>query len=257
LTVEVHPEIGEGSGVELPKPQSLKRWLSLAWARSSLLRALQEEALDGLRLTGRVLDLGGDRRSGYRRRINVDGSIETVNLSDAAGADHISDLEQPLTFPSETYDHVLCVNTLEHICRDVALMEEMIRLLKPGGSLHISVPFCHRVHGSPRDFHRHTAAWWLQTLVSRGCREVCVEPLVWNRYSTGVAVAKGGRVMRAVAMSVPDFRAIVAARRRAARQGSTIAQARREIAADYALGYYIRGKRVSVGEVTPPPVSCP
>jgi len=258
MAAATHPESDTVRGViELPKVRTLKRWFSLVSARSSLSRALQEEAVDGLRLAGRVLDLGGDGRSGYRRRITVDGTLETVNLTAASRPDHVCDLEDPLPFATDSYDHVLCVNTLEHISRDVALIHETIRVLKPGGSFHFLVPFCHKVHGSPRDFHRHTADWWLQALADQACCEVRIEPLVWNRFSTAVGVMNGGRILRLVAMSLPDVRAAVTAARRAARNRITMKQSRSELVSDFALGYYIRGKKCGGHALMPAQRACP
>ena len=61
-----------------------------------------------------------------------------------------------IPFPSASYDHVLCTEVLEHAEDPEALMTEMHRVLKPGGSLIMTVPFSARVHHAPYDFHRFT-----------------------------------------------------------------------------------------------------
>lgn len=45
-----------------------------------------------------------------------------------------------LSFPDETFDHCICVSVLEHIgCgKDSAALSEIWRVLKPGGSLHLT-----------------------------------------------------------------------------------------------------------------------
>jgi SAM-dependent methyltransferase len=202
-----------------------------------------------------VLDLGGVRRSSYHQRITVTGTIETVDANPNRQPDHLLDLEEPLPFADASYDHVISANTFEHIRRDEQLLTESIRVLRDGGSFHFLVPFCHRVHGSPRDYHRHTAEWWLEAMLSRQCRAVRVRPLVWDRFSSAAALITLGRVFRALVMALPDPRMIASAALRTRRTGKTVSELVRQRRADYALGYYITGirrERAGSGESTCP-----
>src|SRR6202167_2136406 len=45
-----------------------------------------------------------------------------------------------LPFPDATFDRVICSEVLEHIPEDVAAMEELTRVLRPGGTMAITVP---------------------------------------------------------------------------------------------------------------------
>ena len=45
-----------------------------------------------------------------------------------------------LPFPNSTFDQVLCSEVLEHIPDDVAVLAEMVRVLRPGGTLVVTVP---------------------------------------------------------------------------------------------------------------------
>ncbi len=45
-----------------------------------------------------------------------------------------------LPFPGEFFDHVICSEVMEHIPRERAAAGELLRVLKPGGSLAVSVP---------------------------------------------------------------------------------------------------------------------
>ncbi len=45
-----------------------------------------------------------------------------------------------LPFPDDAFDHVLCTETLEHVPDDAAVLRELLRVLKPDGTLVISVP---------------------------------------------------------------------------------------------------------------------
>jgi ubiquinone/menaquinone biosynthesis C-methylase UbiE len=45
-----------------------------------------------------------------------------------------------LPFPDDSFENVICTETLEHVDNDEALLQDLIRVLKPGGILCISVP---------------------------------------------------------------------------------------------------------------------
>lgn len=62
-----------------------------------------------------------------------------------------------IPFGDESFDHVICTEVLEHAADPVALIAEMHRVLRRGGSLVVTVPFSARVHHAPYDFHRFTA----------------------------------------------------------------------------------------------------
>jgi SAM-dependent methyltransferase/putative flippase GtrA len=61
-----------------------------------------------------------------------------------------------IPFPDASFDHVLCTEVLEHAEDPSALVAEMLRVLRPGGTLLATVPFSARVHHAPYDFHRFT-----------------------------------------------------------------------------------------------------
>lgn len=61
-----------------------------------------------------------------------------------------------IPFADASYDHVLCTEVLEHAEDPVALVAEMRRVLRLGGTLVATVPFAARVHHAPHDYHRFT-----------------------------------------------------------------------------------------------------
>lgn len=123
----------------------------------TLLRLEEHAALARLTLSGKVLDLGGEKKSGYLRMMKGEYVVTTVNLDARANPDVVHDLEQPLPFADASYDYVLLINVLEHVYDYRQLIAEAARVVKVGGSIVIVVPFLFPVHPSPKDYWRFSA----------------------------------------------------------------------------------------------------
>lgn len=57
------------------------------------------------------------------------------------------DMKAPAEFVSEPFDTVVCLNVLEHIEDDLFALEQMHRVLKPGGKLALLVPAHQLLYG--------------------------------------------------------------------------------------------------------------
>ena len=53
-------------------------------------------------------------------------------------------------------DCIKCTELLEHVEYPEKVLDEISRILKPGGALILSVPFSVEIHSDPYDFHRFT-----------------------------------------------------------------------------------------------------
>lgn len=80
-----------------------------------------------------------------------------VNLDLCAipGVDVVADAER-LPFPRDFFQRVECDAVLEHVRKPEAVMQEIQRVLAPGGYAHLVTPFCHPFHEYPRDYRRFT-----------------------------------------------------------------------------------------------------
>jgi SAM-dependent methyltransferase len=105
----------------------------------------------------RVLDLGC--RDGALTRAYLDGNevvgfdADREALAEAArlGVEtHWADLDQPLELPDASFDVVVAGELLEHLRDPQALVAEIRRVLRPGGTLVASVPNAYRLKGRLR-----------------------------------------------------------------------------------------------------------
>jgi SAM-dependent methyltransferase len=169
-----------------PVPPSKEVYLRLRRTSGSLMRELMNLEIAAIDLRGRVLDVGGGARASYVSRLTDAHDITSVNIDPEIEPTVVADLAEPLPFDDATYDTVLCFNTLEHLADDQFALNEMIRVLAPGGRLHILVPFLYTVHGHPNDYHRHTAHGWNVMLRRAGVPDThqLIRPLVWDPFST-------------------------------------------------------------------------
>ena len=131
-------------------------WL-LGWtdplhiARRSLERAVQECAHYAL---GWLLDLG----CGEQPHRHLFGHVERyigVDLPPSGRVDFYGD-GMALPIRDEVFHTVLCNQVLEHVPEPTRLMEEVARVLKPGGVLLLTTPQTWGLHLEPHDFYRYT-----------------------------------------------------------------------------------------------------
>jgi SAM-dependent methyltransferase len=87
-----------------------------------------------------ALDAGPDEVAQVR------GTFGAMVEAGELAADHPATAVQgdalALPFPDATFDRVIASEVLEHIPDDVAAMRELARVLKPGGTMAVTVPRC-------------------------------------------------------------------------------------------------------------------
>jgi SAM-dependent methyltransferase len=107
-----------------------------------------EHTLALLPENARVLDVG----AGGRR---VVPGVIAIDAVPAPGVDVVGDIH---CMPLETgsFDCVVCTGTLEHVQNPQQAVEEIYRVLRPSGVVHIDVPFIQGYHADPTDYWRFT-----------------------------------------------------------------------------------------------------
>ncbi len=71
---------------------------------------------------------------------------------------------QMLPFATGSVDGIVCESLLEHVPNPEAIVAEMYRVLKPGGSLYVVIPFVYPFHACPNDFYRWSSSGLKQLL---------------------------------------------------------------------------------------------
>lgn len=72
------------------------------------------------------------------------------------GADVLYDGSR-LPFADGSVDNVLCNQVLEHVFEPAAFLDELHRVLRPGGRLMLTVPFVWDEHEQPHDYARYSS----------------------------------------------------------------------------------------------------
>ena len=107
----------------------------------------------------RVLDAGaGEGQYADRFRAH---RYTGVDLGVGDGSWNYSDLDAvadliALPFRDSTFDAALNVVTLEHVPEPARVVEELFRVLRPGGTLLMIVPHEWEEHQTPHDYFRYT-----------------------------------------------------------------------------------------------------
>lgn len=74
----------------------------------------------------------------------------------AAPSTDVVCIGEDLPFADAQFDHVLCLAVLEHTKRPWIAAQEILRVLKPGGTVRIDWPFLQPVHGYPHHYYNAT-----------------------------------------------------------------------------------------------------
>ncbi len=104
---------------------------------------------DARRSDGKVLDCGSGLRS------SVDETVICLDVAAFPGIDVLG-VNQRLPFQDAIFDAVLSLNVLEHVTDPFLCASELIRVLRPGGTLYCCIPFLQPEHGYPNHYFNAT-----------------------------------------------------------------------------------------------------
>lgn len=103
-----------------------------------------------------VLDYGAGN-SPYRTYISCERYAKADITQNVAGdIDHLICPGESLGVADGSFDLILLLDVLEHVPDPSFVLHELRRLLRPEGTLIVSVPFLYREHETPNDYCRLT-----------------------------------------------------------------------------------------------------
>jgi SAM-dependent methyltransferase len=123
-----------------------------------------------------ILDIGGKKiqKRGLFNIENYDFIVQYVNIDPGTQPDFLCDFRN-IDVEDNVYDGAIMSEVLEHILEPKAALEEVFRVLKPGGQLLICSPFSYHVHADPSDYYRYTQFFFLETLNEIGFQDIQIE----------------------------------------------------------------------------------
>lgn len=136
-------------------PKSHRIWYRRIFptAHKLLLNRKLDDLFSGVQ--GDVLVIGAGKEP-YNKLLPSANSIVTTDIGPLhEGLDQVADAHD-LPFGDESFDSVVAVEVFEHLQAPAVAAQEVYRVIRPGGTALITVPFMFHVHGDPHDFQRFT-----------------------------------------------------------------------------------------------------
>lgn len=102
--------------------------------------------------------------------------IDWTNSLHETTVDIISDLNNKIELEDEYADTIIALNVLEHLNEPQVFINECYRLLKPGSSIVLHIPFQWWIHEAPHDYFRYTPYGLKYLLEKAGFQNIHVQP---------------------------------------------------------------------------------
>jgi SAM-dependent methyltransferase len=143
--------------------------------RGDILRALKEQLGN---FSGKFLDIGCGRMPYRSLLLAAPSRVETYIGLDVACTPHgTADIffdGEHIPLRDAAVDSAMATEVLEHCSEPQQLLQEVCRILKPGGFFFFTVPFLWPLHEVPHDFYRYTPFALKQLLANSGFDHVTI-----------------------------------------------------------------------------------
>lgn len=132
-----------------------------------------------LDFSGRVVDLGCGNAP-YKDFV-LETASEYIGVDredtryDGKNVNVFADLSGVLPFDAEYADNVICFNVLDDLPEPGFFLSECFRILRPGGTMFLMVPFAWPIHEEPHDYYRFTRYGLEYLLKKCGFIEIMIE----------------------------------------------------------------------------------
>lgn len=100
-----------------------------------------------------------------------DGASYKTGKWDTSQVDIHSDITT-IPVPDASFDAIMCVEVFEHIPEPAVAVREFARILKPGGILITTAPFCSTTHQQPYYFANGLSRYWYEKILPESGFEI-------------------------------------------------------------------------------------
>lgn len=168
---------------------------------------------------GDVLDVGGldffltakSMGFSYKSWTSIEPSEEAAPLVNDPGFRFVKgDGCNMVEFSANTFDTALCLQVVEHVFEPIAMVNEIHRVLRPGGHAIFLVPQTSMLHMAPHHYYNFTRYWIEEVMKRAGFEILELKPL--GGYWSSVASRSLYfflQVLRYPGMHVPEKRTVL------------------------------------------------
>jgi SAM-dependent methyltransferase len=128
-------------------PEQGSRWRQANWR-------FLEKYVGSLPRDAVILDFGAGH--GDFNQILKKHTVIALDVFPYDEIDLVCDLQKAVPFKKACFDVILLMNVIEHVQQPENLVKTLAGLLRPDGSLVITVPFLLKLHQVPYDFYRYS-----------------------------------------------------------------------------------------------------
>lgn len=105
----------------------------------------------------KLLDIGAGQAPYKKYFKKLDYFTQDIKQDKNKTIDYIGDINQSLKMiDKDSFDYILCTQTLEHLKEPQSALQEFYRILKPGGRVFLTTNFIYQIHMAPNDYYRFT-----------------------------------------------------------------------------------------------------
>lgn len=105
--------------------------------------------------SGDILEIGGF--DDFFKQRYEKGEFVNLDIEDGPCIDVVQNAEHMSSVENESFSAVICISVLEHTLNPTLVLEEMRRILKPGGLVLLSTPWLFEAHMEPHDYWRFSS----------------------------------------------------------------------------------------------------